>query len=548
MTLNSKQREMIFKTSIMAIILLLSTSGAFSQLNSNAPRVSTLNGILEGANESGIKVFKGVPFAAPPVGELRWKEPQPLKPWEGVRKANQFGPNAMQLNVFGDMNFGTDSMSEDCLYLNIWTPAVTEKEGFPVLVYFHGGGLVAGSGSEPRYAGEKMARRGLVAITVNYRLGIFGFLAHPELTGESSNHASGNYGYLDQVAALKWIKENIAAFGGDPNRVTIAGESAGSISVSALMCSPLSKHLFAQAIGSSGSLLGTLSPVLLADAEKIGKDCAGKNGVGSIADLRKVPAQKLLELKADRFPTVVDGYFLPENPIDIFSKGEQAHVPLLVGWNSQEMVPAFLLQGKEPTVVNLKEAVKSTFGDRTHKVLEMYHITDDASVADGGTDLASDMFIGFGTWKWSDIHSKTSGKEVFRYKYCHPRPDMVPSMADKVAGLAGGVQEKDEKDAPEIPKAKGAVHSADIEYAMGSLPTNRVYDWQPEDYVVSDIFQMYYANFVKTGDPNGIGVPQWRAVNNQPVSPVMQIDMDTYEKTDEYLESRYRFLDGFFFP
>lgn len=535
------------KTSFMVIILLLSTFGAFAQLNGNAPRVSTVNGILKGTNESGIKVFKGVPFAAPPVGELRWKEPQPLTPWEGVRNADHFGPNAMQLNVFGDMNFGTDSMSEDCLYLNIWTPSITGKEGYPVLVYFHGGGLVAGSGSEPRYAGERMARRGLVVITVNYRLGIFGFLAHSELSSESTYHASGNYGYLDQVAALKWIKENIEAFGGDPNRVTIAGESAGSISVSALMCSPLSKHLFAQAIGSSGSLLGTLSPVSLVDAEKIGADFVEKNGFGSIAEMRAVSALKLLEIKADRFPSVVDGYFLPEQPIEIYSKGEQARVPLLVGWNSQEMLPAFLLQGKEPTVDNLKEAVKSTFGDRTDEVLEMYHITDDASVATGGTDMASDMFIGFSTWKWSDIHLKTSGKKVFRYKYCHPRPDMVPAMGDKVAGLAGGVQEKDDKSTSEIPKAAGAVHSADIEYAMGNLPTNRVYDWQPEDYVVSDIFQIYYADFVKTGNPNGVGVPKWDALDLQE-KPVLKIDVDTDQKTDEYLEARYKFLDGFFFP
>lgn len=540
---------MKIQRNLLTLLLCVITIGAFAQLDSNIPMVNTKSGILEGINESGIKVFKGIPFAAPPTGDLRWKAPQPVKSWSDVRKANQFGPNAMQLNVFGDMNFGTDSMSEDCLYLNVWTPSVTGKEGFPVLVYFHGGGLVAGSGSEPRYAGERMARRGMIVITANYRLGIFGFFAHPSLTSESQNHASGNYGFLDQVAALKWIKTNIKAFGGNPDRITIAGESAGSVSVSALMCSPLSKNLFAQAIGSSGSLMGALPPVPLKDAEKVGENFAQKNGYRSIEDMRAVPAKKLLEMKAGRFSSVIDGYFLPKKPMEIYSKGEQAQVPLLVGWNSQEMVPAFLLHGEEPTLANLKEAIKNTFGDQTDKVLEMYNITDNTSIfGKEGINLASDMFIAFSTWKWSDIHAKTGGEKVFLYRYCHPRPNMVPAMANKVAGLAGGVREKSKRDTPKIPKSIGAVHSADIEYAMGNLPTNRVYDWQPEDYVISDIFQMFYANFVKTGNPNGVGVPQWDAINSQPVAPVMQIDVNTHEQTDSSLEDRYQFLNEIYFP
>ena len=197
--------------------------------NMGINQVKTANGLLEGITEkSGIRAFKGVPFAAPPVGNLRWREPQPVKNWPGVRKADQFGPRAMQLALFGDMNFRSNGVSEDCLYLNVWTPAKTGKERLPVLVYFYGGGFVAGDGSEPRYDGESMAQRGIVAITVNYRLGVFGFMAHPELTKESPNKASGNYGLLDQSAALRWVKQNVAAFGGDPNKVTIAGESAGS--------------------------------------------------------------------------------------------------------------------------------------------------------------------------------------------------------------------------------------------------------------------------------------------------------------------------------
>src|SRR2546426_5501125 len=226
-------------------------------------RVMTTNGISKGLWEpvSGLRSYKGTPLAAPPVGELRWKPPQPVANWSGVRKADQFAPRAMQLPLFGDMSFRSSSMSEDCLYLNVWTPATSEQDHLPVLVYFYGGGFVAGDGSEPRYDGASLARRGIVVLTVNYRLTVFGFFAHPELTQEAPYHASGNYGFLDQTAALRWLRDNIQAFGGDPDRVTIAGESAGSISVCAQMVSPLAKHLIAGAIGSNGSLIGALFPL-----------------------------------------------------------------------------------------------------------------------------------------------------------------------------------------------------------------------------------------------------------------------------------------------
>src|SRR5678809_226250 len=256
------------------LLLTFTASIAIAQLNGEAPRIKTANGTLEGMNESGIKTFKGVPFAAPPVGVLRWKEPQPVKDWTGVRKADKFGPRAMQLPVFGDMSFRSDGMSEDCLYLNVWTPAKTGNEKLPVLVYFYGGGYMAGDGSELRYDGESMAREGIVSVTVNYRLGVFGFLSHPELTKESSHHASGNYGLLDQSAAVQWVQKNIAAFGGDPKKITIAGESAGSSSVSAQMASPLSRNIIAGAIGESGSLLGSMPTASLADAEKLGENFA----------------------------------------------------------------------------------------------------------------------------------------------------------------------------------------------------------------------------------------------------------------------------------
>ena len=511
------------------LLLVVTCLGALGQLENNPPIVKTLNGSLEGVNESGIKVFKGIPFAAPPVGDLRWKEPQPVTTWKGIRKADHFGSRPMQANIFGDMVFLSDSISEDCLYLNVWTPAETGNEKLPVLVYFYGGGFRAGSGDEPRYAGKSMARRGVISITVNYRLGIFGFFAHPELTAESPHHSSGNYGYLDQNAALKWVKANITAFGGDPNRITIAGESAGSISASAQMCSPLSKNLLAGVIGSSGSLLGALPPVALKEAESKGLEVAKSLGDLSLAGLRAIPAQKLLAVK-DRFASgTIDGYFFPETPIELFRKGEQAQVPLLIGWNSQEMSSQFLLKGKPTTLANLKETVQESFGDRSDKILKRYKVTDDASVVPAAIELASDLFIGYSTWKWSDMQVKTGGGQpVYRYRYCHPRPHTISD--------------------PQAPLAGGAVHSADIEYAMGNLPTNRVYNWQPEDYDISAIFQSYYANFIKTGDPNGLGLPQWPAVNGKDVAPVMQIDVNTTLKQDSQLEKRYQLLNEKYFP
>jgi para-nitrobenzyl esterase len=512
-------------------------------LAQNAPQVTTQNGVLEGVDSSGVKIFKGVPFAAPPVGALRWKAPQPVKNWQGVRKATEYGPNPMQENVFGDMDFGTPKMSEDCLYLNIWTPAKTMKEKLPVVIYFNGGGLMAGSGSEPRYAGLTMARRGIVAVTANYREGIFGFFAHPQLSKETTYKGSGNYGFLDQVAALKWLKENIAAFGGDPDHITVAGESAGSMSVSILMASPLAKGLFQQAIGSSGSVMGFKKLPTLKEAEQMGVEQAKKMGFKNISDLRALPAEKLMKLASVHSVPVynLDSYFMSEQPVDVYAKGAQAQVPLLVGGNSLEMPIAFIL-GKNPATLGMIKAfARPIFGNRTDEVLNLYGLKSDADVLKTPGDLFSnDNFIAYSTWKWSNLHQKTTSQPVYRYLYCHPRPDMV--VKDKVAGLAGGVQ--DAKGQAPQPKLNGAVHSADIEYAMGNLPTNRVYDWQPEDYVVSDIFNSYYVNFIKTGNPNGLGLPEWVPINGKAVPEVLQIDVNTVEKTDPEMENRYHVIDS----
>ncbi|HEY9195569.1 MAG TPA: carboxylesterase family protein, partial [Mucilaginibacter sp.] len=312
------------KKPILAALLLLQIA-TLKVMAQTGSQVTIEDGTLEGVREAGSPVlaFKGIPFAQPPVGDLRWKEPQPVKKWDGVRKADHFGSNAMQKPIFGDMAFRSSGMSEDCLYLNVWTPAKTMKEKLPVLVYFYGGGLMAGDGSESRYDGESMAKKGIVALTVNYRLGIFGFFSHPELTAESPNHSSGNYGYLDQHAALEWVKKNIAKFGGDPDHVTIAGESAGSISVSIQMASPLSKNLIHAAIGESGAgIKPTLNSIPLADAEKNGVKFAEHVKAGSLADLRAIPAADLLDAVykpgATPMTPTIDGYLLPKSLPEIF--------------------------------------------------------------------------------------------------------------------------------------------------------------------------------------------------------------------------------------
>lgn len=515
------------------IFILLSISFLFLSNAKAQPtsllKVKVANGVLEGVSESGVTVFKGIPFAQPPVGNLRWKEPQPFPGWSGVRKADKFGPRPMQKFIFTDMKFRSDSVSEDCLYLNVWTPAKSTGDHLPVLVYFYGGGFIAGGSSEYRYDGESMARRGIVAVTVNYRLGIFGFMAHPELTKESPHHASGNYGLLDQAAALKWVQKNISAFGGDPKKITIAGESAGSFSVSAQMASPLSRNIIAGAIGESGSLLAKNATVSLSDAEKAGKDFGEKIDATSLAELRKIPADKLLDEStkpgSPRFRVDVDGYFFPKSPLEIYAAGQQAKVPLLVGWNSEEGNYMGLLQGEEPTVENFKKAVQKMFGENAAGILKVYNPADEESVKQVGTDLASALFIAYGTWKWSDIQSRTSNQPVYRYFYSHPRPAM-----------------RDEKENQKNPPQSGAVHSSEIEYAMGNLSTNRVYEWQPVDFRVSEIFQSFFANFIKKGNPNGLGVPGWPAIKSVGPAEVMHIDAKTRAEKEIHRD-RYLMLD-----
>ena len=544
--------------SVLAATFLLAALFAGDAASANdaaaaADRVRTANGTVEGAGRlpSGVRVFRGIPFAQPPVGALRWREPQPVKNWSGVREAAKFGPRCMQAPIFGDMGFRSGGMSEDCLYLNVWTPAKSDRERLPVLVYFYGGGFVAGAADEPRYDGESMAAKGLVSVTVNYRLGVFGFLAHPELTRESPHRASGNYGLLDQAAALRWVRANVAAFGGDPARVTIAGESAGSVSVSAQMASPLAKDLIAGAIGESGAITGTLSAVPRAQVEQAGVRFAERLGAKSLAALRALSTEQIFGPATEggfasvgRFPIAVDGHFFKEDPAATYAAGRQARVPLLVGWNSEEMTWMFVMRGQEPTPENYEKVVRGLYGERATEVLKLYPGATRDEVIQSATDLAGDRFIAFSTWKWAELHGRTR-QPVYRYFYARPRPPMRPEQGGATAGLAGGVVRNPNATQPPQPPPRGAVHSAEIEYALGNLSTNHVYAWTPDDYKVSRVMQEYFANFVKRGDPNGAGLPRWPAANLGGAAGeahVMRLDVESRAEPDRY-RARYLFLD-----
>jgi len=392
----------------------------------------------------------------------------------------------------------------------------------------------------------------MVAVSLNYRTNIFGFFSHPELTQESEHHASGNYGLLDQVAALEWVKKNIAAFGGDPKRVTVAGESAGSMSVSALMASPLSRDLMAGAIGESGALISTLPPRPLAQTEKDGARFGELAGAASLKELRALSAEKIQEVLAKmtpqqaaapgsaaatapalRFSPNLDGYFLPKTPLEIFEAGEQAKVPLLAGSNSQEMAGRAVLGQSEPTVANFAAAVHRLYGDKAEEVLKVYAPKNDDEVMQAATDLASARFIAHSTWTWTEMQMKTGGHRVYRYFYARVRPAYLGMPGDKPA------------QANAASKPLGAVHSAEIQYAMGNLDLDPRYTWNAEDHKVSETLQSYFVNFVKTGSPNGEGLPEWPSYS--PDSGYMRMRIDVQSKAEpEPDRARYQVLNMIF--
>ncbi|WP_287978603.1 carboxylesterase family protein [Sphingomonas sp.] len=510
----------------------LALATAAPALAQQGPVVRVDSGRLQGLRETSqtgdgagdIAIFRGVPFAAAPVGARRWQPPAPVPHWSGIRQATQFGARCMQQPLFADMMFRSPGVSEDCLFLNVWTPARLGRQPaakLPVLVYIYGGGFMAGDGSEKRYDGAALARRGIVVVTLNYRLGVFGWLAHPALTAESPQHASGNYGLLDQVAALSWVRRNVAAFGGDPDRITIGGESAGSMSVSALMVSPLSRGSIAGAIGESGAVMHRLSPVSLAQAEAQGAAfgvAAGipqSNAPATAAAMRALSADRLLAAQGAArdlmLRPVIDGYALTEAPEATFAAGRAARVPLLVGTNSQEAGAAALLGAATPSVATYRTALAARFGAQADAVFALYPAASDADVVPAATAMASDAFLALPTWMWFDL-SRRTGAPTYLYHYAHVRPRAL-------ADTSGA------------PPAWGAVHSAEIEYALGNLDVNPLYGWTDADRRVSATMSGYFADFIKTGDPNGPGLPHWPAATADTAAITRQvIDVDTHSQ------------------
>jgi para-nitrobenzyl esterase len=471
------------RTQIRSLVTVCAMWAATATHAANSgPEVSVSGGKIGGSlASSGRAVFKGIPFAQPPTGELRWREPMPMKTWAGVRGATAFGAPCMQ---------GGGNSSEDCLYLNIWTPEWPAKSRKAVMVWFHGGGNFAGAASEPIFDGESLARQGVLLVTAQYRLGVFGFLAHPELTKESPHHVSGNYGLLDQIAALRWVRDNIAKFGGDPGNVTIFGESAGSLDVNVLMTSPLSRGLFRGVIGESGPVV---APPTLAEGEKKGEELArklttasqpGLKGlrVLSSAELQEATGQGLAFLGAT-LGVVVDGWVFPESPMAVFASGKEHRVGLLLGSNARELQRPFF-----PMSGTLAQAIAEQYGPLADQALALYGLN-------GGMEPQPDPLLGTVMAQWatdSQFRCGTIAELVWHAGTGNP-----------------GYQFQFARAAPGR-EASGAAHGTEVPYVFGNLgraANSPKYD--ATDQRVSAAMQKYWANFAKTGDPNGGGLPQW---------------------------------------
>jgi para-nitrobenzyl esterase len=530
------------RTRALRAAAAIMVSGTMSN-NVAGAQVKTAAGMVQGTTTADrqIRVFKGIPYAAPPVGALRWQAPQPAAAWQGTRDATKFGPACLQGPIFDDVN--PPERSEDCLTLNLWTPAFAEAsagkpatpvEGkLPVMVWIHGGGFQAGAGGEPRHDGEAFARQGVVLVTVNYRLGVFGFLSHPELTRESGRNASGNYGLLDQVEALRWVQANVAAFGGDPGNVTIFGESAGSLSVSALMVSPLARGLFHKAIGESGAYFRATEGLSLAprsETEQAGATFVSSLGAESIAAARAMTGDAVLQaaLKVQPwFAPNVDGYVLTEAVNSAFSAGRQSRVPLLAGWNADEVRARVVLGPKKPTLRSFGDDTREQFGGDGDAILKAYPATTDAEAVEAAAALATDLFMGYPTWKWIETHAQTARVPVYRYSFDRKIP-VAPDM--KINGV------------PATSRDIGARHAGEIEYVFGALDSVKNVTWEPSDRKLSDAMTTYWANFAKTGDPNGSGLPKWPRYDEG--RRVLHLD-ETIRDDADALRHRYEAIDAY---
>jgi para-nitrobenzyl esterase len=450
-----------------------------------AAPVPTRGGPIAGVEESGNLVYKGIPFAAPPVGRLRWRAPEPAAPWQGVLRATVYRPRCMQVGPNYPGGPEDEALSEDCLYLNIWKPVSAPQDAkLPVMVWIYGGGFQNGSASDPFYRGDNLAKKGVIVVNINYRLGPLGFLAHPELTAESPHHASGNYGLMDMIAALHWVKANIAAFGGDAGTVTIFGQSAGSAAVNLLQASPLARGLFQRAIGESGgAFMPPETPYgasRLEDAEAEGTVLAQELGARSLAELRALSADKVSA--AGRMGPDIDGWVIPAPLLDIFAAGRQTDVPILLGYTSGE---GDNLVGEPLQATPWKEAIRRQFGSHAERVLAHYPAGTDEEAARSQRLSERDFGFGWAMWTWAALQRRTGRAPVYGYYFDHrlPLPDHEPF------------------------RHWGVQHGAEVFYLMQHYVPG--WSWTEEDRRLGDTMASYWTNFARTGDPNGPGLPHW---------------------------------------
>jgi para-nitrobenzyl esterase len=457
----------------------------------HVPVIQTASGKIEGTVHDGIQIFKGIPFAQAPVGDLRWKAPQPVIAWDGVKKCVDFSASPVQDEPIPFMCWSKEYLipkepiNEDCLYLNVWSKPTKEKK--PVLVYIYGGGFRSGGAACPIYDGEAVANKDVVFVSINYRVGVFGFLAHPALTKESPKHSSGNYALLDMVAALEWVKKNIASFGGDPSRVTIAGQSAGAFAVNFLCATPLTKGLISGAIAESGGsvLPSSIRPsIKLKEAEAMGSEFAKKLNCATIADLRNKSAKEILKATGGLSAPFEDGYVIPESVLTIYTKGKQNDVPLILGWNADDKIPAPPL-----SAANYKLQIQKRFGNKAAEVLAQYPGENDAEAAISQGDMNRDETFGVQGFAWANAQLKSGKSPVFMYNFNKKLPAYTPASDF------------------------GAFHTGEVVYAYDNLKTvDR--PWEKADFELATAMSAYWVNFVKTGNPNGGALVKWPAYEN----------------------------------
>jgi para-nitrobenzyl esterase len=467
-------------------LLLLLCCWSFTSI-SQPVIVSTDKGRIEGSTQDQINIFKGIPFAAPPTGDLRWKAPQPVQAWQGVKKCVQFSASPAQASPMPFMYWSEEFLipkepiSEDCLYLNVWTPSVKPSAELPVLVYIYGGGFRSGGTACPIYDGAAMAKKGILFVSINYRVGLFGFMAHPELSAEAAYHHSGNYGILDMIAGLQWVQKNIAAFGGDPSKVTIAGQSAGSFAVSILCASPLAKGLFRGAIAESGAsvLPGPIRPqITAAEAEQTGVELAKALGCKNLAELRAKPTEEIINAKGGLNAPYVDGYVLPASLTEIYTSGRENKVALMMGWNADDKI-----MGTPAPAADYIQSLQKRFGDRSKELLAWYPATDDATAAVSQGNMNRDESFGVQMFAWAALQEKAR-HPVYMYRFNRALPAATSATAF------------------------GAFHSGEIVYAYDNLATLHR-PWEKADQDLATTMSAYWSNFTKTGNPNGKGLPNW---------------------------------------